>query len=154
MRGLFDMRAYKTALWMGYTYMWILVLCGFLLKDQKPSALVFWIVITFTLIIPFILAVVFAFKFGQKYRYAYFITGIPAVLVILLQYFLGSFIPNIVVPPGVMVHIVGPPHPFDILGQIFAALPIVGWAIIFPISGHLAVQLIGILHNTLQYKQK
>jgi len=138
---------------MGFTYMWILAICGFLLRDQKSSASIFWIVITLSLVLPLILSVVFTFKFRREYRYAYLITGIPAVLGILLQYFLLSFIPNIVVPRGVMVHIMGTPQPFDILGQLVAALPIIGWAIIFPVFGCISVEIVSAIRSRLHPKQ-
>lgn len=53
-----------------------------------------------------------------------------------------------------MVHILGPAHPFDIFGQILAALPIVGWAVIFPILGHLISEMIQSLQRRFRVSRR
>ena len=136
------MRAYKTALWTGFLYMWVLFLGGIALKDRKPDdGYALGLALTAFLVVPLVLSIAFSYRFEEDQRYAFFITGIPAVLAALLQYFLLSFIPFLVVPRGVMVHIIGPAHPFDIGGQIVAALPIIAWAVVFPLLGRLSVEI-------------
>jgi hypothetical protein len=147
------MCARKTALWIGFIYMWALVLACYFLSERNPSgAAVFWLAVAGLLIVPFALSVSFAWKFGPEYRQAYFITGIPATLALLAQYILTSFIPFIVVPRGTMAHIMGPPHPFDVFGQLMVAFPIIGWAAVFPISGRICFEIAEEIANRLRWK--
>lgn len=141
-------RAYKAALWIGFIYMWLLLLGGIALKDRKPDdGYVLYLAIAIVLVAPLVLSIAFSYRFEEDRQYAFFITGIPAVLTVLLQYFLLSFIPFLVVPKGVMVHIIGPAHPFDIVGQIIATLPIVGWAVVVPLLGCLSAEIIRALQK-------
>jgi hypothetical protein len=153
-RSASNMRAYKAALWTGLIYMWLLLLGGFALNNIKPEGWMLYVVLTAVVFVPLFLATAFCFKFATDHRFSYFITGIPAVLAALLQYFLMSFIPFLVVPRGVMVHIVGPAHPFDIFGQIVAVLPLIAWAILFPALGHLIADILLALSRRTSLKDR
>lgn len=134
---------YRAAMWIGLLYMWTLVMGGHAIVDAKPdNKLASIVVIMLTVVAPLILSLAYSLKFGEQDRHVFLITGIPAVMGWLLQYFLLSFIPYMVVPPGVMNHIIGPAHPFDPVGQIIASLPILAWALIFPCLGQCGAWLV------------
>lgn len=137
-----SLRAYKAALWTGLIYMWLLLLGGVALNNKKPERWMLYVVLAAVIFTPLFLTTGFCYRFPTDYRLSHFITAIPAVLAALLQYILLSFIPFLVVPRGVMVHIIGPAHPFDIVGQIIAVLPIIAWTILFPILGHLIAEIL------------
>jgi hypothetical protein len=129
-------RSHTVALWIGLLYLWALAISGFFLRDFKHGdAIVSCVLIGLVILMPLCLTTIYAAFFPTARRDKFLITGIPAVLAILLQYFLLSFIPFLIVPKGVLNHTIGPPHPFDMIGQFFTVLPILAWAVLYPIAG-------------------
>jgi len=137
------MSAYRIALWSGFIYMWSLVSVGYLCRDFKhDNPIAPLLLVTMLGLLPFAICLLFCLCFTEDSACRFYITGIPAILGFLLQYFLLSFIPFLVHRPGVMVHIIGLPHPFDIVGQLISLLPILVWALFFPIVGRWTAILI------------
>lgn len=129
-------RSYKVALWIGFFYMWLLFISVYIVWDSKRGEKVpIYLVGALCGILPLILTGCFSWHYPKDLTSRYLITAIPGVLGFLLLYFLESFIPFLVVPRGVLVHIIGPPHPFDIIGQLFVLIPFVAWVLFYPIAG-------------------
>lgn len=125
---------YNIAIITGWLYMLVLIGMFYFLQNEKPDNKIA-IFTAIAIILPVILILCFSAYAKQNDHFAYYITGIPAIFAILAQYILWSFIPNVVRPPGVMIHIIGPAGPFDLLGQITQALPILIWAILIAFLG-------------------
>jgi len=145
------MSAYRIALWSGFIYMWSLVLARYMCRDFKhDNPIAPFLLLTMLGLVPFAICLVFCLRFTEDAACGFYITGIPAILGFLLLYFLTSFIPYLVHGPGVMVHIIGPPHPFDIVGQLFTLLPILAWAVFFPIVGRWTAILFRRVKHTVK----
>ena len=131
-------RPKRISQFLGFLYMWITYFVGIQIQrfeHDDPQVII--LLILFFLLTPLFLTAVYSWVYPTRWKLTLYITAFPGCLALILQYVLMSFIPYVVVPRNVMNHLVGPPRPLDVFGQIWVSLPIVIWTIAFPLLSSL-----------------